>query len=171
MSASLVDPGHIDVMLSIAIHGPDHVCPSRYTAPYVLEIATDNRQIGPVTAETANLVGRALARENVKSVSHHYAEDFARLLSVVPDPDPEGYEWTDLGSFLTVADALCAIDGYEYQSCEHPGWWDSPASHFCHRYRKALIRCIGGYAEAEWLWTTEMALARARRPHIGGRHR
>jgi hypothetical protein len=163
MSASIVDTGHIDVMLSVAVNGPKEVTPSRYTGPYVLEIAEDEKLAGPVTRDTADLVGQALLRENIASASYHYDEPLGKLPGPVPNPDPAQYEWTDLGELLTPVETLCAIDGYEYQSCEHPGWWDSPASHFCHRFRKSLTRCLRGYEDAEWEWTTEMALARAQR--------
>ena len=61
-------------------------------------------------------------------------------------------------------EACKAIDCYEYQSCEHPGWRDSGAKAFCERLRSALIGAMHGYEEAEWHWDTELAMARAPRP-------
>jgi hypothetical protein len=153
MSAYVVDPAHIDVMLSIAINGPREVRPGRWVAPYVLELVPDAEERGPITAEVADLTGRALLRECVASVSYRYKSTSAELPVPMPGLDPERYEWTDFGRLITAVEALCAIDGYEYQSCEHPGWWTSGASHFCHRFRKALVRCLPGYEEAEWEWT------------------
>jgi hypothetical protein len=166
MSAYVVDPTHIDVMLSLAINGPKETRPGRWTAPYVYELLDGDEHTGPVTRETADLAGRALMAECVASVSHHYLDSPGELPGPLPTPDPAQYEWKDFGRFLTPVEGLCAIDGFEYQSCEHPGWWDSGAHHFCQRFRKALIRCLSGYEGAEWHWTTESALARA--PRSGG---
>lgn len=164
MSAYIVDPVHIDVMLSIAINGPREVSPARWVAPYVLELVPNAEDSGPITAEVADLAGRALLRECIASVSYRYDEPLGNLPGPLPNPDPEHYEWTDFGRLITAVEALCAIDGYEYQSCEHSGWWTSGASHFCHRFRTALVCCLPGYEEAEWEWTVEKALARARCP-------
>jgi hypothetical protein len=164
MSAFVVDPAHIDVMLSVAIHGPGEVRPGRWSAPYVLELLPGAEDPGPITAKVADLAGRALLRECIASVSFHDKAASGDLPVPMPPVDAEHYEWTDFGRLLTIAEALCAIDGYEYQSCEHPGWWASGSSHFCHRFRKALVRCLPGYEEAAWEWTAEMALARASRP-------
>lgn len=164
MSAYVVDPAHIDVMLSVAINGPSEVRPGHWVAPYVLELLPDAEKSGPITAEVADLAGRTLLHECITSVSYRYNEPLGALPGPRPNPDPEQYEWTDFGRLITAVEAFCAIDGYEYQSCEHPGWWTSGANHFCHRFRGALVRCLPGYEEAEWGWTVETALARARCP-------
>ncbi len=156
MSAFVVDPSHIDVMLSVAINGPKETWPRRWTGTYVNELMDDG-QTGPVTRETADLAGRALLRECIASVSYRYDG------LPGPSPDPEQYEWTDFGRLLTPIETCRAIDGFEYQSCEHPGWWNSGANIFCHRFRGDLVRCMKGYEEAEWHWTAEKALARAPR--------
>jgi hypothetical protein len=167
MSAYVVDPSHIDVMLTVAINGPKETRPGGWTPPYVYELLDGDEHTGPVTRETADLAGQALLAENIASVSHRYPDDPpGELPGPIPNPMLAQYEWTDFGKLLTPVEALCAIDGYEYQSCEHPGWWDSGASHFCHRFRSALIGCLPGYEEAEWHWTAEKTLARA--PRGGG---
>jgi hypothetical protein len=165
MSAYVVDPAHIDVMLSVAVNGPREVFGLRWTAPYTYELLNDGIHTGPVDRASADLAGRALLAECIASVSHRYP-DTDDLPGPIPTPDPGQYEWTDFGRLLTPVQALCAIDGYEYQSCEHPGWWESGANHFCHRFRKALTHCLPGYEAAEWHWTAEAALARA--PRRGG---
>jgi hypothetical protein len=166
MSAYVVDPAHIDVMLSVAINGPKETRPGRWTAPYVYELLDGDEHTGSVTRETADLAGRALLAECIASVSYRYDDAPGELPGPIPNPEVEQYEWTDFGKLLTPVEALCAIDGFEYQSCEHPDWWDSGAHHFCQRFRKGLIHCLPGYEAAEWHWTAEMALSRA--PRIGG---
>ena len=162
MSAYVVDPAHIDVMLSVAIAGPKESA-GHWTPPYVYELLEGDEHTGPVTAATADLAGQALLAECIASVSYLYPDDRpGQLPGPAPNPVVDQYEWTDFGRLMTAVEALCAIDGYEYQSCEHPGWWDSGAHHFCHRFRKALIRCLPGYESANRDWTAEDALARAR---------
>lgn len=164
MSAHVVDATHIDVMLSIAINGPKESVGAHWTAPYVCELLDGDEHSGPVSAATADLAGRALLAECIASVSYRYPDDSpGQLPGPIPNPVADQYEWTDFGRFLTPVEALCAIDGYEYQSCEHPGWSDSGSHHFCERFRHALIRCLPGYEAAEWEWTPEKVLTRARR--------
>ena len=167
MSAYIVDPAHIDVLLSVAINGPKESAGERWTGPYTYELL-GGPDTGPVTSETADRAGQALLAECVASVSHRYSEPLGDLPGPIPNPVPEQYEWTDFGRLLTATETFLAISGYEYQSCEHPGWWDSGANHFCHRFRSELITCLPGYGAGEWGWTVEKALARAtRRPGSG----
>ncbi len=163
MSAYIVDPAHIDVMLSVAINGPKGIGPEEWIGPYVFELLDGEEYTGPVTRDSADLAGRALLSECIASVSYRYGEPLGKLPGPIPNPDPEQYEWTDFGQILTPVEGCCAISGFEYQSCEHPGWWDSGANHFCQRFYAALTSCIDGYDAAEWHWTTEKALARAPR--------
>lgn len=165
MSAYIVDPAHIDVMLSVAINGPKERGPGDWSAPYVLELLGAGRP-APLCRENADRAGRALLAECVASVSHLCDQPLGELPGPVPNPDPQQYEWTDFGKLLTAVEGLCAIDGYEYQSCEHLGWRSSGAHKFCQRFRESLICCLPGYEAAESHWTVEKALARA--PRAGG---
>jgi hypothetical protein len=91
MSAFVVDPVHIDLILSAAINGPLDYRGSHgpgWSGPYVDELL-DGIAGGPLTEETADLSGRALLRECVASVSYRYPEDPAdRLPGVTPGFDP-----------------------------------------------------------------------------------
>jgi hypothetical protein len=166
MSAYVVDPAHIDVLLSVAINGPRgrgvRHPGDGWRPPYVNELLDDRS--GPLTAEDADEAGRALLAECIESVSHRYPDD---SLDELPGPRPmpraDQYEWTDFGGLLTPIETCLAIDGYEYQSCEHPGWPTSGAFWFCHRLRCALVGAMPGYRDAEWHWTAEMVLDRTRR--------
>ena len=53
------------------------------------------------------------------------------------------------GRSLTAVEGLKALDGYVYQSCEHPDWEKSEAYRWVERLRDALIRFLPGYAEAD----------------------
>lgn len=161
MSAYVVDSAHIDMMLSVAINGPREMRRGGWSAPYVSELLAGEKHTGPLTRESAELAGRALLAECIASVSYRYGAEPAGP-GPISSLEVEHYEWTDYGRPLTVAEACCAIDGFESQSCEHPGWWDSGAHHFCQRFRRALVRCLPGYDDANWHWTAETALVRAR---------
>lgn len=164
MSAYVVDPAHIDVMLSVAINGPKESVGPRWTPPYVYELLEGDEHTGPLTRDTADRAGRVLLAECVTSVSYRYPDDPpGQLPGLDPNPVVAQYKWTDFGRLLTPIEALKAIDGYEYQSCEHPGWWDCGSHHFCQQFRSALIHCLPGYEAAESSWTAESALARAPR--------
>jgi hypothetical protein len=164
MSAYIVDPAHIDVVLSVAINGPKDRATRHpgdaWNPPYVDELLEDRS--GPLRREDAEDAGRALLAECVESVRYRYPGD-APLPGPLITPRPGEYEWTDFGRLLSAVEACCAIDGYEYQSCEHPGWQTSGAFWFCNRFRRALIGAMPGYESAEWHWTAEMAMARASR--------
>jgi hypothetical protein len=166
MSAFVVSPVHIDVMLSTAIHGPRdaaHRPGMPWTPPYMDELLEDEG--GPLRIDGADRAGAALLAECIASVVHRYPDpDPLGLPGPIPTPDPEHYQWTDFGRALSAAEAHKAIDCYEYQSCEHPGWNGSGARAFCERLRSALIGAMSGYAEAPWEWTAELALERIGSP-------
>jgi len=163
MSAFIVDPAHVDVVLSTAINGPSDARLSSglsWHAPYVDELLEGSAS-GRLTAEDADPAGRALLAECVASVSYRYDEPLGNLPGPLPNPDPEQYEWTDFGRILTAIECCKALNCYEYQSCEHPSWEGSGARTFCERLRSLLIGCMEGYEAAAWEWSSELVLDRA----------
>ncbi len=92
--------------------------------------------------ETVYEVADILWDENVASVCHRYSEDAA----LYPKP-----EWT-FGLPVPYSDVqiLKAINCYEYQSCEHPGWQDSKARSICAALTAAVIHRLPGYSNAKW---------------------
>lgn len=156
MSAFVVDPVHIDLILSTAINGPRDRGRSYgfgWHGPYVAELLP-GASGGPVDREVADLAGRALLRECIASVSYRYPDDRPdELPGIVSGFDPDHYEWTDFGSLISAIECCKAIDCYEYQSCEHPGWSGSGARAFCERLRDALVGVMAGYEAAPWEWT------------------
>ena len=160
MSAYILDPSHIDAMLSVAINGPaESATRVRWIAPYVDELFPDRS--GPLTRELATPAGRILMRACIASVSYVHEEPPGRLPGPDPNPDPGQYEWTDVGQLLRVIECCKAISHFEFQSCAHPDWAGSGARAFCGRFRDALIACIEGYEDALGHWTTERVVQRA----------
>ncbi len=167
MSAFIVDPAHVDVILSVAVHGPLKPAYGDWTPPYVNQLLEADGQSGPLSLETIDLAGQRLLQRCVTSVSSLTGEPLGNLPGPMPNPVPGQYEWTDFGRALTPVEACTALDCYEYQSSEDAAWWPSGANVFCHRLRRALVRQIRGYREAPPHWTTDLAFARA--PRVYGR--
>jgi len=163
MSAFVVDPAQIDLILSVAVNGPsDRRGPHDWHAPWAVELTGHE---GRLTRKLASRAGAAMLAENIASVKSLYRDsDFDLLPGPAPTPDPDQYEWTEFGAALTIVEALKAIESYEYQSNEHPDWSGSGSAAFCNRLRATLVSYLPGYEEAPWTWTVEAALARAPRP-------
>lgn len=128
MSAYIVSKAHIDTLVSARAVLPayDHCASS----------------IDPDAA------GAMLWRENYKSVGYRYDERHGGQ-----DDTPEYRHATvrlNLRSVPTLVALFKALDCYEYQSNEHPGWRESEAFRFCDYLRSALVRLLPGYRDAPW---------------------
>lgn len=139
MSAFILGTDHIDYLVSAAVDAGTHQSG--------FGIYWDGER---VEWHNADVVGAALLRENIASVSHRYADNgTGSLPGPIPNPVPEDYVYLP---FLKVdaAQVLKALDCYEYQSCEHPGWNDSEARRFCDVLRRRYASKMPGYEEALW---------------------
>lgn len=146
MSAWIVDKLHIDYLVQAAMQRP-HLHPMRFGDTQV-------------TYATADEVGRELWAENAMSVSYRYRNSRpmnAGTFSNLPGPcdfDHESLANYSLPSFPRVrfdpVVALKAIDCYQYQSCEHPGWEGSAAHRFTQELRQFMVTLLPGYDEAPW---------------------
>lgn len=90
--------------------------------------------------ENAYKVAEVLHLENLKSVNHRYNES-----------TPMSYEFTyypDLDQAYSVAEIAKAIDGLEYQSCEHDDYDTSEGKAILGRMRKHLLTKTRGYEDA-----------------------
>lgn len=162
MTAFAIDTSHIDVVLSIAIHGPtDHSETRRWYPPWVAEIVG---VASPLTPELADPAGIALLRENVLSCRASSIGEpgaFRHLFAAAAAADQ--FQWTDLGRSFTAIEGLRAIAFYEQASCIHCRWEGSGPQTICNRLRAALVEQLPGYDEAPAHWTADAALARAPR--------
>lgn len=145
MSAFVVSKAHIDYLVHAAQQAPGRSCQG-YTM-----------KLGGLHVDTqADEVGRALWQENVASVAHRYprstfgGEDF---------PGPIGLDHESLALYscpvfprlpFDPVGAIKALQCYEYQSCEHPGWPTSDAKRFCEELLSWLIDALPGYDAAPW---------------------
>jgi hypothetical protein len=139
MSAFIVGTDHIDCLVSAALDAGMHQSG--------FGIYWDGER---VEWHNADSVGAALLRENIASVSHRYADHGTdNLPGPIPNPIPEDYIYQPCLK-VDAAQVLKAIDCYEYQSCEHPGWNDSEARRFCGVLRRRYSAMMPGYDDALW---------------------
>lgn len=144
MSAFVVSKEHIDAIVAAAMpSGPEEGCCWYHGG---------NGKHADYT--NADEIGQMLWDECVRSVSHRYPDN-ERLPGAYLDDDTP--EWSEPYVFpffkvpkLEPVAALKAIQCYEYQSCEHPGWEPSEAKTFCSCLTEHLIYKLPGYAEAAW---------------------
>ena len=156
MSAFVVSKAHIDALVTAGLDLGRHGYLYWYWPELTAEQESDAYARGsyagsgaPEVAEarhhelwidTADQVGAMLWAENYRSVNHRYAED----------NQPQAYGYTRCRRRLSAVALLKAVNCYEYQSCEHPGWKRSQAYAFCQALRSALIRELPGYEQAPW---------------------
>jgi hypothetical protein len=139
MSASTVDHEHIHVLLWAAAkpvppNGPMH---------WYYHNPTRCNQIDP-DHHNLDQIGQMLLDENALSTNYLYGRGGSAQTYTYQRP--QHTEWT-------VAELLNAIRGYQYQTCEHPGWERSQAKAFCDTLQQRLIATLPGYTDGPWLIT------------------
>lgn len=136
MSASIIDPEHIHVLLWAAAKP----IPPNGPMYWYYDNPVRCNHVDPDGGNRDEL-GQMLLEENIASINHLYhRDDVADRYSY---RRPQHTEWT-------VAELLNAIRGFQYQSCEHPGWERSQAKAFCDALQQRLIATLPGYADGPW---------------------
>lgn len=176
MSAFVQDKAHIDALVALAVRGPsgEDVRPDyAWYGPRWENERGDWVQVdyngGRSDRIVADELGRMLWAENVRSVQYRYPDTLDNP-EAMPGPcdftpaEVLTYSWPLNTPRLTAVDGLCAISGYEYQACEHPGWMTSEAYRFCGALRRSLCGVIERRA-TEGMWSidpTDLGAYRAR---------
>jgi hypothetical protein len=135
MSAYIVDKATIDAIVTFAYEGGQSI--------------TVRKLVGPGWASLRDIdkstVGRALWRENIKSVDYRYDENnddpdldytFKAVRSRVHREERGG---TGVLVKISPADIVRIIQCLEYQSCEHPDWEASWAKDTLQRIKDAAV--------------------------------
>lgn len=135
MSAWIVSAHHIDALAEAA---------ARRTTFGVLRY----RYKGTRECSNPTEVGRILLSECVKSVRYRYPDDTDATLPG-SSARPETYYYRQPAQFPVIV-LIKAIDCYEYQSCEHPGWRKSEAFAICNALRDRLLVQLPGWDVAPW---------------------
>ena len=147
MSAYIVDKAHIDALVQAAgrVQPMAHSSGMKwFTRNPEARFGMDIHEIHYNDKPRANEVGQMLWDENHKSVNARYNQVGLA----------ESYTF-QRGEDLAPIVILNAIDGYEYQSCEHVGWHDSEAKAFCDALRLKMTRMLPGYRESKGWSLTE----------------
>lgn len=134
MSAFLVDPEHINVLIHA---GMDRQYGAKYGAmSWYFGNPLDRQQL---LCENADAVGQMLLDANAASVNCRYAEENSYVYSYIR---PQAIDWAPV-------ELLKAIACYEYQSCEVRDWQGSAAWAFCQSLTKSIIRALPGWDGAD----------------------
>jgi hypothetical protein len=141
MSAWIVSEEHVHALVHVALFGPADGESSWIFDRRRLEF-THRRKQRRYDLTNADELGAMLWRECYKSVNHRYGERSRtpiyhyRRPQRVPNP----------------VEAIKAIQCYEYQSCEHPGWEASEARAVCRNLIDTLTHTLPGHDAAPWGW-------------------
>lgn len=153
MSAYIVSKRHIDAIISAEL---------TRRVDYPLSWF-HNGQRHTLDRTTADAVGGMLWQENVESVATRYPNDkpgewpgpcgltMVEVMAYKWEPTMTGGRFPS-PRYIQPIEALKALDGYEYQACEHEEWEASEAKAFCDAMRHNLIRRLPGYDDAPWSW-------------------
>ena len=143
MSAYIVHRAHVEFLTEAAVSVNSG---RKYNyGPFTYYHNGSHHSVGRLDHAKAAEVGQMLWAENAKSVAYRYNEEPAPLHYREHRANPASLE-----AKLTPAQVFMALDGYEYQTCEHPGWPDSEAHSFCVELRRQWCHNVDGYDDAEW---------------------
>lgn len=148
MSAFMVDPEHINVLLNagLSIRGRQLYWPTEADEiPGNGVQASYGYSIRMLRYDTADAIGQMLVDANAASVNTRYGEENAYIYSY---RRPRYSSWTPV-------EILKAIDCFEYQACETADYNTSEAANFCRRLRGVMIDQLAGYSESAWEITAE----------------
>lgn len=145
MSAWIVSKEHVDLLVTAGLMFPQHGNLRWSTEP-------DTHKPTELERENATDAVRMLWLENFASVDHAYGDEDDRELpgADVTLPQIQRAVFRPINGTLDPVVVLKALQSYEYQSCEHPGWSKSQARRFCEALREAAIDRLPGYDEAPW---------------------
>lgn len=138
MSAFLVGTAHIDALLTAGIAFHPASSPLRWYRPAEAPEEPLCARERWLTPQTAGRVGAVLLAENARSVNYHYDEDDIE----VP------YEFRPVPGTPDPLVVLKAIHCLEYQSGEHPEWFDSEAREFLNVLHRSAARELDGWLTA-----------------------
>ena len=148
MSAFIVHPEHINVLLWAGLQHVGHSGPLRWAFANPTEI----QELHPANASH---VGQMLLEENIASVNHLYNES--------RDVSADYTYRHPLQSGWSIPELLNALHCYQHQACEHPCWASSQAHAFCDALQQRLIHRLPGYTDGPWAISTTSIPAPHRR--------
>jgi hypothetical protein len=148
MSAFIVHPEHINVLLWAGLQRVGHSGPLRWAFGNPSRI----QELHPANASQ---VGRMLLEENIASVNHLYNET-TDVSANYTYRHPRQTGWS-------IPELLNALHCYQHQACEHPCWDSSEAHAFSDALQQRLIHRLPGYTAGPWGISTTSTPAAQRR--------
>lgn len=91
----------------------------------------------------------ALLQTNLESLSARYPE-FTNTIDEWCSAGEQHYTFRPAYKAATPIIAIKQIQCFEYQSCEHAGWGNSPVFDFCRAMTSELIAVLPGWDAAPW---------------------
>jgi hypothetical protein len=161
MSAYIVDKPHVDALVRAALdYGSRGYQGARMqwwqtddAGEYAGWRYLDRIERDEEDFYTPSQLGQILVSENVASVAYRYPDDDVDA-GELPGPIDAyylgPYVYADPGRTMSPGEVFKAIDGLDYQSCEHPGWRASEAFAFLTALRETVCRHVPGYESAAW---------------------
>lgn len=138
MSAYTQSHRHIDYLVEAAMHYRISWWDTQGTPIRDIPWGEAKHYLRTITDTDADTIGSILVTEQLDSVSRRYPDDaLDQLPGYTPDLGKE-YTFQPTNVRLDHRYVLKAVEGYEYQSCEHPGWDTSEA--------KAIVETIKDHA-------------------------
>ncbi len=140
MSAYIVDEEHIRYLVNAGLSLNTYGKMTWYSHGTAIE---PPRKLGELHDGNASEIGMMLWRENRASVDARYREENLPMIYTHDRPGAKIHA-------IDPVQVLKSISCYEYQTCEHNGWYESVARAFCEGLRGLAINKLPGYDAAAW---------------------
>lgn len=148
MSAYIVDPDTVDLIVTAGLHG---MGASAYYNGRTVNLR--DWDPGTVWVGGGDLIATILHRANVHSVNYRYNES-------TPAPEVTYRKVCGLGTVVPWGAVFGALDCYEYQSCEDSQTWEtSEAKAICEAIRRHVGRILADESGHPWGFTRDEAPA------------
>jgi hypothetical protein len=144
MSASMVDDGHIDYLVT-AVRKYD------IRNAYIPSSRLEDGELEAIrlTDMTDTELGRMLLGTNLSSMMARYG-DRLQEGEVAAVEDVEDYTYRRWTGPVSAIQTVKAVGCLAYQCCEYDGWKDSLARDVIERIKAQAIKELPGYDEAAW---------------------
>jgi len=137
MSAFVVSDDHISLLVTAAMDD------RHFSSSYFSTLPGAPKGDDP---DDADALGKALLRENTRSVLFRYQGDDLEGMEAI-----ERYTFRRIHpTFVTPVIVLKACDCYDYQACETNDYHERWAAKWVQQLRKSMISKLPGYDDAPW---------------------